>query len=238
MDIANTIQTIALYAIPVLLAITGHEAAHAYAARALGDPTAQHMGRATFNPLKHIDPIGTVLMPLMLYIASSGAFLFGYARPVPVNWNNLRHPRSGMAGVAVAGPAANFVMAVLWTLVLIALSLANPELAADASESAQAAAPSFVEFIAKMAQGGILVNLAMCAFNLLPFPPLDGGRILASALPPPLAAKLEPLERWGMWIVLLLAFSGFLGRWWMLPAMKIASQALTLIISPLSFLIP
>src|SRR5690606_35129182 len=142
-DISNLIQTVLIYALPVLFAITVHEAAHGYAARHYGDDTAYRLGRITLNPLKHIDPVGPILMPLVLYFATSGAFLFGYAKPVPVNFGNLRNPKQHMVWVALAGPASNFVQAVLWGLVLVllhAMGVREP-------------------FFVKMAQGGVLVNL-------------------------------------------------------------------------------
>lgn len=167
MDISNLIQTVLIYTLPVLFAITVHEAAHGYAARHFGDNTAYMMGRITLNPLKHIDPIGTILMPLVLYFATSGAFLFGYAKPVPVNFGNLRNPKRHMVWVALAGPASNFVQAVFWGLVLVGL------IGAGVQE----------RFFIEMARAGMLVNLVMWAFNLFPLPPLDGGRILVGLLP-------------------------------------------------------
>ena len=186
MDIANLIQTIALYALPVLFAITVHEAAHGYAARHFGDNTAYLQGRMTLNPFKHIDPIGTIAMPLLLYFATSGAFLFGYAKPVPVNFAALRNPKRDMIWVALAGPASNFAQAILWALTLVVLA------AIDVQE------PFFI----KMAQAGILVNLVMWAFNLFPLPPLDGGRILAGLLPLKQAQWLDRIEPWGFFIVM------------------------------------
>ncbi|WP_394788786.1 site-2 protease family protein, partial [Rhodoferax sp.] len=150
MDITHLIQSIAIYALPVLFAITVHEAAHGYAARHFGDNTAYMLGRITLNPLKHIDPIGTILMPLLLLFATSGAFLFGYAKPVPVRFGNLRNPKRDMIWVALAGPGVNFVQALLWGALFIILhgtGVTEP-------------------FFLKMAQGGILVNLVMFAFNL------------------------------------------------------------------------
>ena len=167
MDISNLIQTVLIYALPVLFAITVHEAAHGYAARHFGDDTAYRMGRITLNPLKHIDPIGTILMPLMLYFATSGAFLFGYAKPVPVNFGNLRNPKRHMVWVALAGPGSNFIQAIGWAVVLWAL------VASGVHE----------RFFMEMARAGVLVNLVMWAFNLFPLPPLDGGRILVGLLP-------------------------------------------------------
>lgn len=162
MDTSNLIQTILIYALPVLFAITVHEAAHGYAARHFGDNTAYMMGRITLNPAKHIDPVGTILMPLLLYFATSGAFLFGYAKPVPVNFGNLRKPKQQMVWVALAGPASNFVQAVAWGVVLITMVGMGVD----------------ERFFIEMARAGVQVNLVMWAFNLFPLPPLDGGRIM------------------------------------------------------------
>ena len=219
MDLANLIQTVLIYALPVLFAITVHEAAHGYVARYFGDDTAWRLGRMTLNPLKHIDPVGTLLMPLMLYFATSGAFLFGYAKPVPVNFGGLRNPKRDMIWVALAGPASNFAMAIGWALLLVGL------VAAGVEES----------FFLKMAQGGILVNLVMWAFNLFPLPPLDGGRVLAGLLPrgraQDLLARLEP---YGFFIVMALVLAGVVGTYWLRPLMALGSQAIALLLSPLT----
>src|SRR5438445_5589035 len=159
MDIAHLIQTVAIYALPVLFAITVHEAAHGYAARHFGDNTAYMQGRITLNPLKHIDPIGTIAMPLLLYFATKGLFLFGYAKPVPVNFGHLRKPKRDMIWVALAGPASNFIQTFLWAIAYTAL------VGMDVSE----------RFFLDMCKAGVLVNLVMWAFNLFPLPPLDGG---------------------------------------------------------------
>jgi len=175
---ANTlIQTVLVYALPVLFAITLHEAAHGYVARHFGDPTATQMGRVTLNPLPHIDPVGTVLMPLLLYFATAGAFLFGYAKPVPVDFTRLRRPKSDMLWVALAGPAANLVMAFCWAVLYFVLFGAGME----------------EEYFFRVAEAGILVNVVLFAFNMFPLPPLDGGRPVGGALlnrepRPPMAA--------------------------------------------------
>ena len=205
MDTANLIQTIALYALPVVFAITVHEAAHGYAARHFGDNTAYLQGRMTLNPFKHIDPIGTIAMPLLLYFATSGAFLFGYAKPVPVNFAALRNPKRDMIWVALAGPASNFAQAILWALALVVLA------GLDVRE------PFFI----KMAQAGILVNLVMWAFNLFPLPPLDGGRILAGLLPWKQARWLDRIEPWGFFIVMGLVIAGVVGTVWLRPLMTL-----------------
>jgi Zn-dependent protease len=221
MDIANLIQTIAIYALPVLFAITVHEAAHGYAARHFGDNTAFMMGRITLNPLKHIDPFGTILMPLMLYFATSGAFLFGYAKPVPVNFGKLRNPKRHMVWVALAGPASNFAQALLWGLALVLM----------AGMGLQEA------FFIKMAQAGILVNLVMWAFNLFPLPPLDGGRILVGLLPYKQAELVSRIEPWGFFVVMFLVISGVVATVWLRPLMDLGYAVINTVLAPLLFLL-
>ena len=222
MDISNLIQTVLIYALPVIFAITVHEAAHGYVARHFGDNTAEVMGRVTLNPMKHIDPIGTILMPLMLYFATSGAFLFGYAKPVPVNFGRLRHPKRDMIWVALAGPASNFVQAILWALVLVGL------IAAGVNET----------FFIKMAQGGVLVNLVMWAFNLFPLPPLDGGRVLAGLLPNGAAQNfLARIEPFGFFIVMGLVIAGIVSTFWLRPLMDVGYTVINVLISPLTALL-
>ena len=221
MDFANLIQTIALYAIPVLLSITVHEAAHGYAARHFGDNTAYMLGRVTLNPLKHIDPMGTILMPLVLYLATSGAFLFGYAKPVPVRFGNLRNPKRDMIWVALAGPGVNFIQALLWGMVFFLLQ------GMGLSE----------RFFIEMAQGGILVNVVMFVFNLFPLPPLDGGRILVGLLPYRQAMQLSRIEPWGFFIVMALVITGVVSSLWMRPLLGLTYQVIKLLLSPLSSLV-
>jgi Zn-dependent protease len=221
MDFAHLIQTVALYALPVLFAITVHEAAHAYAARYFGDSTAYRLGRVTLNPLKHIDPVGTIVMPLVLYFATSGAFLFGYAKPVPVNFGALRNPKRSMVWVALAGPASNFAQAIVWMAMLIVLDGAGVQ------------EPFFIE----MAQGGILVNLVMWAFNLFPLPPLDGGRILVGLLPWKQAQMVARIEPWGFFIVMGLVVAGVVGAVWLRPLMSLGYRLIQILLSPLTFLL-
>ena len=221
MDIANLIQTVTLYALPVLFAITVHEAAHGYAARHFGDNTAYLQGRMTLNPLKHIDPIGTILMPLMLYFATSGAFLFGYAKPVPVNFGALRNPKRDMVWVALAGPASNFAQAIFWALMLVGLAATGIE----------------EPFFLKMAQAGVLVNLVMWAFNLFPLPPLDGGRILVGLLPWKQAQMVSRIEPWGFFIVMGLVLAGVVGALWLRPLMTLGYGLINTLISPLRALL-
>jgi Zn-dependent protease len=221
MDFADIVQTVAIYALPVLFAITVHEAAHGYAARFFGDPTAHMLGRITLNPARHIDPVGTLLMPLLLYVATAGAFLFGYAKPVPVNFGRLRHPKRDMVWVALAGPASNFAMALAWSVAAYGL------LAAGVTE----------RFFLEMARAGVLVNLVMFAFNLFPLPPLDGGRILVGLLPMRAAIALSSVERWGFFIVLALVVSGVLGNLWLRPLMGVSAWVLEGLLTPLRLLL-
>jgi len=220
-DIAKLVQTVLIYALPVLFAITIHEAAHGYVARYLGDNTAYMFGRVTLNPLKHIDPVGTILMPLLLYFATAGAFLFGYAKPVPVNFGQLRHPKRDMIWVALAGPASNFVQAILWAIAYTLL------IAGDMNE----------RFFLEMCKAGVLVNLVIWAFNLFPLPPLDGGRILVGLLPRRQANALSRLEPWGFFIVLGLVLLGVVGPYWLRPLIGFGYGALDLLLTPLVFLI-
>lgn len=211
------IQTVAVYALPVIFAITLHEAAHAYVAKYFGDLTAYSQGRMSLNPVKHIDPIGTLLLPIVMFVATSGSFFFGYAKPVPVEWGNLRKPKRDMAWVAFAGPAANLVMALMWLVMAIMLQAMN----------------IYEPFFLKMAQAGVWFNLLIFAFNLFPLPPLDGGRIMTSLLPNRLAYKFSQVEPYGFFIVLGLAVFGLLS-YWIIPVQAIASLLLKLIVSPLS----
>jgi Zn-dependent protease len=221
MDFAQIVQTIAIYAIPVLFAITVHEAAHGYAARHYGDNTAYLLGRITLNPVKHIDPIGTIAMPLLLYFATSGAFLFGYAKPVPVNFSRLRNPKKDMVWVALAGPGANLVQAVLWTVLLYVLVAIGIE----------------ERFFLQMCRAGILVNLVMFAFKLFPLPPVDGGRILVGLLPWKQAELVSRVEPWGFFIVMALVISGVVGNLWLRPLMALTSGAIEVLLTPLRMLI-
>ena len=221
MDIQNLIQTVLIYALPVLFAITVHEAAHGYAARHFGDNTAYMLGRITLNPVKHIDPIGTILMPILLYFATSGAFLFGYAKPVPVNFGHLRNPKRDMVWVALAGPASNFVQAIFWAVVMITLVGTGVE----------------ERFFLEMARAGVLVNLVMWAFNLFPVPPLDGGRILVGLLPWKQAQMVSRLEPYGFFIVMGLVIFGVVGTIWLRPLMSFGYTVINYLITPLRMLL-
>ena len=221
MDIQNLLQTVLIYALPVLFAITVHEAAHGYAARHFGDNTAYMLGRITLNPIKHIDPVGTILMPIMLYFATSGAFLFGYAKPVPVNFGHLRNPKRDMVWVALAGPASNFIQAIVWAVVMIALVGTGME----------------ERFFLEMARAGVLVNLVMWAFNLFPVPPLDGGRILVGLLPWRQAQMVSRLEPYGFFIVMGLVIFGVVGTIWLRPLMSFGYTVINFLITPLRMLL-
>ena len=221
MDFAKLIQTVAIYALPVLFAITIHEAAHGYVARYLGDNTAWTLGRVTLNPLKHIDPVGTIVMPLLLYIATSGAFLFGYAKPVPVQFGNLRHPKRDMIWVALAGPVSNLIQALLWGIGFYFLQ------GAGITET----------FFIKMCQAGILVNVVMFVFNLFPLPPLDGGRVLVGLLPYKQAMLVSRIEPWGFFVVMALVLAGVLSTYWMRPLMELTYGFLQIVLTPLAMLV-
>ena len=221
MDTTELIQTVLIYALPVLFAITLHEAAHGYAARLLGDPTATLMGRVTLNPMAHIDPIGTVLMPLLLYFSTGGAFLFGYAKPVPVRFDRLRQPKRDMVWVALAGPGINLLQAVLWGAALLLLASAGMN----------------ERFFLEMCRAGVLTNVVMFAFNLFPLPPLDGGRILTGLLPWRQALWLSRVEPWGFYIVLALVVTGVASALWMRPIMNLTFDLIQLVLHPLTLLL-
>jgi len=214
----SLIETIALYAVPVVFAITLHEAAHGFVARMFGDHTAYMLGRVTLNPLKHIDPVGTVIVPLALLLVSKLAggagFLFGWAKPVPVNFANLRHPKRDMLWVAAAGPGANFLMALGWS-VLFRVSDDGGPWASDG--------------LHLMADAGITINVLLMVLNLLPIPPLDGGRIAVSLLPNALAARYARLEQYGFMVVVVLLATGVLGRL-MYPVVILVERALQAIV--------
>jgi Zn-dependent protease len=217
---SSLIQTIAVYALPVIFAITLHEAAHGYVARMLGDNTAYVLGRVSFNPMRHIDPLGTIAIPLLLYFATSGAFMFGYAKPVPVAFGNLRNPRWGSLWVALAGPLCNFIQALLWGLVSVALTVAAID----------------EPFFTRMAIAGVSVNLVLGVLNLFPLPPLDGGRVLAALLPVRQAIALSRIEPYGFFIVMALVMTGTLTRYWLAPLVTLGYGAITAILTPLAAL--
>lgn len=210
------IRNIAVFALPVLFAITLHEAAHAYVARYFGDNTAYAQGRMTLNPLVHVDLFGTIIIPIALY-AMSG-FVFGYAKPVPVQFGNLRNPKRDMAWVALAGPAANLVMAVMWVVfggLLTAFGVSE-------------------KFPHAMAQAGLITNLLIFAFNLFPLPPLDGGRVLTSMLPDRLAFQFAKIEPYGFFVLLALLYFGVLS-FWVGPMMWVGAKMVELVALPFTF---
>ena len=210
MDLFAFLYKISIWAIPVLFAITLHEVAHGWVARYFGDRTAEMLGRLSLNPLRHIDPIGTVLVPGLLLAV--GGPLFGWAKPVPVATSVLRNPRRAMVLVALAGPAANLFMAAVWCAVLGGIARVNGNETLDG-------------WIALMAQAGIVINVVLAVFNLLPIPPLDGGRVLMGLLPPRLSASLEKIEPVGLFIVLGLSAFGVLG-WLFNPAYRAVGQVI------------
>lgn len=197
MESLNSVQLLATIAIPVLFAITVHEAAHGWVASRLGDATASMLGRVTLNPLRHIDPIGTLIVPAATFLLTG--FLFGWAKPVPIDGRNLHHPRRDMALVALAGPAANLIMAVLWGLAAkLGVYIMNYFM--------------WVGFpLAIMGAAGVLINVVLMALNMLPLLPLDGGRVINALLPPVWSNRFSRLEPYGLLLLILLLVSGFLG---------------------------
>ena len=194
----SLIEKIFTAAVPIIFAITVHEVAHGWVASKLGDQTARLSGRLTLNPVKHIDPVGTIVVPLVMIVLTP--FAFGWAKPVPVNWRNLNNPRRDMALVAAAGPGANVIMLVLWTLLLMILF--------GASHGISHTSILFIE----MANVGIIINIVLIVLNLLPLPPLDGSRIVTAFLSPVAAQRYNSLERWGLLILIALIFTGVLGK--------------------------
>lgn len=196
MNELSLIQKVVVWSLPVLFAITVHEVAHGWVAKRLGDPTAMMLGRLTLNPLKHIDPIGTVVVPIVLLML--GGFIFGWAKPVPVTWRNLRNPKRDMAIVALAGPISNLLMALIWAVV------------AKIGMMTVATMPFIGQPLIYMGGAGIFINIALMVLNLLPLPPLDGGRVASGLLPGPLSYKFDKLEPYGFFILLGLLATGIL----------------------------
>ena len=218
MDTSNLIQTVSVYAIPVIFAITLHEAAHGYAAKYFGDNTAYMMGRVTLNPFPHIHLVGTILLPLLLYFSTSGALLFGFAKPVPVDFGNLRHPKRDMVWVALAGPAANLVQAIVWALLYVVYT--------DFGVSEK--------FFLAMCKAGVLSNVVMFAFNLFPLPPLDGGRIVVGLLPWKQAYQFSRVEPYGFYIVMALVITGVVNHLWLDPVMNATFGLIQLMLESIS----
>ena len=202
MDTADTIRHLLISALPILLAITFHEVSHGYVAHRLGDPTAKMLGRLTLNPIPHIDLFGTIILPLMLYYLTDGRFVFGYAKPVPINPMNFKNPKKDMAISAAAGPVTNILLAVLsfivWKLVLIPLAGLSPEIVGE----------KVLRPLTMIFQSSIIVNVILASFNMIPIPPLDGGRVLTGLLPYKQAAAFSRIEPFGFIIVLVLIYSG------------------------------
>ncbi|ALK91287.1 site-2 protease family protein [Limnohabitans sp. 103DPR2] len=218
MDTSNLIQTVSVYALPVIFAITLHEAAHGYAAKYFGDRTAYMMGRVTLNPFAHIHWVGTILLPLLLYFSTSGALLFGYAKPVPVNFGNLRHPKRDMIWVALAGPGANLIQSIMWALLYVVYT--------DFGVTEK--------FFLAMCKAGVLSNVVMFAFNLFPLPPLDGGRIVVGLLPWRQAYQFSRIEPYGFFIVMALAITGVVNHLWLDPVMNTTFGLIELILKSLT----
>ena len=194
----SLIEKIVIWAIPIIFAITVHEVAHGWVASKLGDQTAKMLGRLTLNPVKHIDPIGTVLVPVMMLVFTP--YAFGWAKPVPVDWRNLRQPKRDMAWVAIAGPAANLIMLVLWAIMAKIVFLSGDMY------------PGIAKVLYTMCSAGVLINAILMILNLIPVPPLDGSRVLTAFLSPMWAYRFNQLERYGLIIIALLLVSGLLGR--------------------------
>lgn len=209
----SMIQAVSVWVAPVLFSITLHEAAHAWVASLCGDTTAKALGRLSLNPLKHVDPVGTVLVPIIVGILSGFQFIFGWAKPVPINWNQLRKPRRDMALVAFAGPMANFIMAFMWACCAKIGMILNP----DTSK--------FALFLLLSGEAGILINLVLAFLNLIPIPPLDGSRVMSSLLPLRLSIQYIKIEPFGFLIILLLYFTGILG-WFIYPLLSLTMDAI------------
>lgn len=207
----SVIQTVAIYALPVIFAITLHEAAHGYVAKMFGDRTAFLLGRVSLNPIRHIDPVGTILIPALTMVL--GGILFGWAKPVPVDYSHLRNPKRNMLWVALAGPGANLFMALLWGM-MMKLAMTFP-------------LGDYAEPLSLMGYAGVQINAVLMVLNLLPILPLDGGRVAVSLLPGHLAARYAMLEPYGLMILVLLLFSGLLGR----VISPVISLAVSLIVS-------
>ena len=225
MNLSESIQTLLIYALPVLFAITLHEAAHGYVAHMLGDDTAWVMGRVTLNPIAHIDLVGTILLPILMYLSTAltpmGPLLFGFAKPVPVRFGQLRQPKRDMVWVALAGPGVNFLQALLWWTVLYLLLFVGVQ----------------ERFFLEVCKAGILTNVVMFVFNLFPLPPLDGGRIAVGLLPMKQAIQFSRIEPWGFYIVMALVLFGVINGIWMQPFMGLTLDTLRWLMTPVEWLL-
>jgi Zn-dependent protease len=213
-DLLPLVQKIAIWALPVLFAITLHEVAHGWAARALGDRTAEMLGRLSLNPMKHVDPMGTVVVPMLMLVL--GGFLFGWAKPVPVGVRNLKHPRRDMALVAIAGPLSNLAMAIAWGLLAKLAIVMNPE-------------EGIWLGVLLMARAGIVINLVLMVLNLIPLPPLDGGRVLTGLLPEAQARVMDRVEPYGLVILIVLMATGALNSIMIWPLIISGNALLTVL---------
>ena len=222
--LADAIQTIAVFALPLLFGITLHVSAQCFLAYRMGDRTAKMMGRLSLNPAKHIDPVGTILLPIVGYLVlrlTGLGLLIGYAKPLPINFGNLRNPKRGMLWIALAGVASNFVMAIGWTVLRIALVLSHID------------EPFFI----KMTEAGLEANLILIGYSLIPLPPFDGGRIVFSLLPDKQAYEYAKVEPYTMIILLVLLIPGWLWRYWVIPVATLSDVLRALIFSPLNYLL-
>lgn len=221
MDFGNLIQQAAILTLPLLFAITLSEAARGRAAYWLGDKTGWSQGRVTWNPANHVSPVETIVIPLVMFFATNGSFIFGSAKRIPIDYRNLRDPKSGAIWIELASPIALFVMALLWYIAFTALHLLQVQ----------------EPFVLGVCKAGIFVCLSLFAFQLLPIPPLAGGRILLFSLPPKYGAQLARIEPWSMWIILGLAFTGIIGPLWMGPITQLGLATLQVLTLPLTALL-
>lgn len=227
MDLTSVVKDLLIAAIPILIAITFHEVAHGFVAYKYGDSTAKMMGRLTLNPIAHIDPVGTIIVPLMLFIFSKGTFIFGTAKPVPVNFDNLRHPRRDSAIVSAAGPATNVIIAFLSILLLVLIYKISIVFTSSAFIGQKIIIP-----LNKMLQYSVSFNIFIAAFNLLPVPPLDGGRIVTSLLPAKHSYQFSKIEPYGILIVLILWFTG-IARYIIVPIQLLIKLIISMFLLPL-----
>ena len=227
MDLTSVVKDLLIAAIPILIAITFHEVAHGFVAYKCGDSTAKMMGRLTLNPAAHIDPVGTIIVPLMLFIFSKGTFIFGTAKPVPVNFYNLRHPRRDSALVSAAGPATNVIIAFISILLLVLIDKISIVFTSSAFIGQKIIIP-----LNKMLQYSVSFNIFIAAFNLLPVPPLDGGRIVTSLLPAKHSYQFSKIEPYGILIVLVLWFTG-IARYIIVPIQLFIKLIISMFLLPL-----